>query len=383
MQVFSAFFKTVKRQSTSLLIYFFIFLALTLLLTNNGKDQQESIYKPTKVKIAVFDRDQTVLSKSLYEYLNTNQTIVTIKDDKESMADELFYSNVEYILFINQGFEENIKAGRCENIVESIKVPQSTSGSFVDNQINQYLSTLNIYVASGYTVTDAAKSAFDVSSISTQVTMAKSNTATTDKSSTYYFFAYIPYILICILTVGLGSILITFRNRDLNSRIQCSALTIRKRNISLIISSFLFSVICWSLFIILAMIIYNTDIFSTKGLLFILNSLVFLLVAISMTYLISYLVNTSSTLNMASNVIGLGLSFLGGIFVPLEFMSSGVVSFAKFLPTYWYVQANEIVDQYTGTSHQIHTYFNSLGIELIFAITLFAVALAISKYKTH
>jgi len=383
MQVFKAFFKTVKRQSTSLSIYFIIFLVLTILLTTNGKAQQETTYKATKVKIAVIDRDNSILSKSLYNYIDANHTIINIKDDKETMADELFYQNVEYIVIIDQGFQDNIKAGNCENIIETLKVPQSVSGQFVDSQITQYLSTLNIYVSSGYSVADASKFALDTSAISAQVSLQKINDNSTVRSSTYYFFTYIPYVLICILTVGLGSILITFRKYDLNSRIQCSALSITKKNLSLTLSSLLFSFACWLLFIIMAVIMYNTDFFSMKGLLYVSNSVVFLLIAMSIVYFISYFVQSTSTLSMISNVLGLGLSFLGGIFVPLEFMSSGVVAFAKFLPTYWYVKANQIVDTYTGTSEQINTFLSYIGIESIFALAIFSAALAASKLKKH
>jgi len=383
MQVFKAFFKTVKRQSASLSIYFIIFLVLTVLLSSNGKSQQETTYKPTKVKIAVIDRDNTVLSKSLYNYIDKNHTIVTIKDDKETMADELFYQNVEYILIINQGFQDKIKAGNTEDIIESVKVPQSISGAFVDNQINQYLSTLNIYLSSGYSVDDASKLSLDTSAISAQVSLQKTDNNSTVRSSTYYFFTYIPYILICILTVGLGSILITFRKYDLSSRIQCSALSIAKKNIALTLSSLLFSLVCWALFIIMAAIMYNTDFFSLKGLLYVSNSFVFLLIAMSIVYFISYFVESTNILSMISNVLGLGLSFLGGIFVPLEFLSNGVVAFARFLPTYWYVKANQIIDGYTGTSEQISRLLSYIGIEFIFAVTIFAAALAASRLRKH
>jgi ABC-2 type transport system permease protein len=175
MQVFKAFFKTVKRQLSSLLIYFFIFLALTILLTNNGKAQQETTFKAAKINIAVIDRDHTTLSKSLYDYIDAKQKMVTIKDDKETMSDELFYRNVEYILIINQGFEENIKEGNCENIVQNIKVPQSISGQFVDNQVDQYLSTLSTYVSSGYTVDQAATSAQKTAALTTDVSLHTAN----------------------------------------------------------------------------------------------------------------------------------------------------------------------------------------------------------------
>jgi len=107
------------------------------------------------------------------------------------------------------------------------------------------------------------------------------------------------------------------------------------------------------------------------------------LIAISIVYFISYFVQSTSILSMISNVLGLGLSFLGGIFVPLEFMSTGVVAFAKFLPTYWYVKANQNIDVYTGAPKQLSTLLSYIGIEFIFSLAIFSAALAASKVRKH
>lgn len=383
MQIFKAFFKTVKKQLTSIMIYFLIFFFLTILLTNMGKEQVETTYKATKINVAVIDRDNTDLSQTLYDYIDANHTIVEIKDTKESMADELFYRNVEYVLIIKDGFEDNIKAGNCENILENYQISQSVSGVFVDSQIQQFLKILSTYVSSGFSTTEASKLSLDTSLISVDVALHNVSNTSDVRSSTYYFFSYIPYILICMLIVGLGAILITFREENLNARIQCSSLSITQRNITLTICSFIFCISCWSLFLILSLVMYNEDMFTAKGLLYAANSGIFMFVALSITYLVSYFVHTSGSLNMASNVIGLGMSFLGGIFVPLQYMSSSVVSFSRFLPTYWYVQANELIEKYNGTAEQLHTFWGYLGIESIFAMAIFAAALVASKVKRH
>lgn len=383
MQIFKAFFKTVQKQLSSIIIYFMIFFFLTILLSSSGKEQEETIYKPSKIDIAVIDRDNSTLSQSLYDYIDKNHNIVTIEDTKESMTDELFYNNVQYILIIKDGFEDNIKAGKYDDVVENVQLSQSVSGVFADSQVSQFIKTLSIYTASGYSVSDASKLALNTSIVSANVTLQKFSSNSDQKSSTYYFFGYVPYILICMLTVGLGAILITFREENLNARILCSSVSITKRNTVLTISSFIFSISCWILFILLSIFMYNDEMFSTKGLLFVMNSGAFLLVALSLTYLVSYFVHTSSSLNMASNVLGLGLSFLGGIFVPLEFMSDKVVAFSKFLPTYWYVQANELTEKYTGTSAEMTKFLSYIGIELIFALAIFTAALVASKVKRH
>lgn len=381
MQVFKAFFITLKSELVSVFIYLLIFLALALLLSGNGKNQTEVVYNDAKVKMAVFDRDNTPLSRSLYDYLNKTQELVTIKDDKDSITDELFYRNVEYVLLIKKGFEENIKSGKYEDAVENVKVPQSVSGTLLDNKINQYLSVLSAYTTGGFSVDEAAVKALDTADITAQVTLLKVEGKETEKSRAFYYYTFIPYVLICMMISALGSILLTFRKKDLSWRIKCSALSDSGRNTALISASLLFALACWAVFIVLSLFIYPDDMTGVKGALFILNSLVFLFIAMSMTYLISFVVKTSNALDMISNTIGLGLSFLGGIFVPLEYMSSSVLRFSKFLPTYWYVITNQTIETLNSSKEQYNMIFRNLGIEVLFALIIFGAAIGLQRFR--
>ncbi len=381
MQVFKAFFIILKRGLVSTLIFFTIFLALALLLSGNGKKQTEVVYNDAKVKVAIFDRDNTVLSRSLYEYLDKTQELVTIKDDKDSISDELFYRNVEYVLIIKEGFEENIKSGDFEDVVENVKVPDSISGTLLDDKINQYLSALSAYMSGGFSAGEAASKALDTADITAKVTLLKVEGKETEKSRAFYYYTFIPYVLICMMISTLGSILLTFRKKDLSWRIKCSALSESGRNTALISASLLFGLICWAVFIVLSLFIYQKDMTGIKGVLFTLNSLVFLFIAMSLTYLISFVVKTSNALDMVSNIIGLGMSFLGGVFVPLEYMSSSVLRFSKFLPTYWYVLTNQAIETFNSSKEQYNIIIRNLGIEVLFALIIFIVAIGLQRFR--
>ncbi len=382
MQIFLAFFKTLKKRSVSLIIYFGIFLVLALMMSGNGKSQTEAVYKDTKVDIAVLDRDHSTLSKGLYDYLSSTQNIVDIKDDKETISDELFFRNVEYVLIIKDGFANGIKTGNYEDVVENVKVPQSITGRLLDSKISQYLSELSTYVAAGFSDEEAVQNTLKTSQITVDVNLEKVKGNNAEKSNAYYFYLFIPYVLIGMLMSGMGGILITFRKKDLNWRIKCSSITELKKNSILLLACGVLSLICWALFILLSLILYHGDLLTGRGALFILNSLVFLLVAMSLIYMVSFLVKNLNALNMAANVISLGLSFLGGIFVPLEYMSKSVVRFSRALPTYWYVMTNSAIDTFTNTAKEYHLILRNLGIELSFAVIFFIVAVYLSKSRT-
>ncbi|MGB4237507.1 MAG: ABC transporter permease, partial [Bacillota bacterium] len=82
----------------------------------------------------------------------------------------------------------------------------------------------------------------------------------------------------------------------------------------------------------------------------------------------------------ATNVIALGMSLLGGVFVPQSIMSKSVLAVAKFLPSYWYVLANNGISELSATfGDYLRPVFGSMLVQLGFALAIFAVTLLMSK----
>ncbi|HHY12951.1 MAG TPA: hypothetical protein GX529_10030 [Firmicutes bacterium] len=82
-------------------------------------------------------------------------------------------------------------------------------------------------------------------------------------------------------------------------------------------------------------------------------------------------------------MIDWGMSFLGGVFVPQSIMSKPVLAVAKFLPSYWFIQANDAIGElsvFTGES--LRPIFGSIFIQLGFAVAIFSVTLLLSKERT-
>ena len=100
---------------------------------------------------------------------------------------------------------------------------------------------------------------------------------------------------------------------------------------------------------------------------------IFMIVALSMAYLIGLLVKNETSISMVGNILGLGCSFLGGIFVPISMLSEGVIRLAHFLPTYWYTQAINLED--------LTLRFQYMGIQLVFACMFFVVGAAVMHLK--
>lgn len=378
MQVFKAFYKSLRKRISSVALYIIIFAVIAVIMAKSWNSNTVTQYSASKVPVAVFDYDQTAASHALYDYLAETQKIVSIQDDKESIADELFYRNVEYVLTIPEGFANDFTG------LTNVKQSNSASGYFIDHAIDTYLNLICTYTTAGYSMEEAAKLAANSAKTSSVVTIlseeSDSNT-TLSTQNIFSFFRYLPYLFIAVIMTSMGGILILFRQKDLNLRMNCSALSIMRKNIELSSACITYSLLLWCIFMVMAMCLYPNTFFGINGLLFLGNSLAFLIFTVSITYFASFFAHNDNTMNMFSNIVGLGMSFLSGVFIPLEVLSTGVRKFAHFLPAFWYIKASDICASYNGNTEKLTAYFAYVGIQLLFAAAFFAAAMVTSKYK--
>ena len=131
------------------------------------------------------------------------------------------------------------------------------------------------------------------------------------------------------------------------------------------------------IFFVLAVIAFKTEILSIQGMLYMTNAISYMFVALALTYLVSQLIKNDGTMNMIGNTISLGMSFLCGVFVPMEFLSDTVIKIAHFLPAYWY-QLALIHIQKHGTDNISKT-FSYMGIQILFALALVTVGIIVSR----
>lgn len=381
MQIAKAFFLTIKENRNVIIIYLSVFVVLELMMVHNGDSTKGALFQSSQVSLVVQDQDQSVLSRGLTEYLSGLHQVEKKSYSQEEIADGLYYESIDYALILPKGFGERLANGEKTKLVQNQKRKGSTSGQFVDIQIEQYLALLQSYLTAGYAETDAVKAAIKASQQKPEITMLDTSAGKTGESKLYTAFRFMPYILICILMVGLGSILTCFQEKNILTRLCCSALSTLRRNIQLGICSGIFAIFAWFVFLVVILLFSGKEIFCFQGCLYLINSFCFLLVALSLTLVTCFLIHSDYVLNMVANVVGLGLSFLGGIYVPLEVMSATVVKYARLLPSYWYTVAMEQIADYTGTAEQWKTLSSYFGIQVLFAVAIGCAAFAVSRYK--
>ncbi|MCI5845743.1 MAG: ABC transporter permease [Oscillospiraceae bacterium] len=195
-----------------------------------------------------------------------------------------------------------------------------------------------------------------------------------------YYFQYLPYVLLSVMIAALSPTLITMQKADIRHRTNCSCLSSSSQTLQLMLGSGLFVLFVWLIFMI-AGIFISGEMFHGMTWYAVLNSFVFQLVAAGIAILISTFAPSSTGVNVISNIVGLGMSFLCGVFVPQSLLGEGILQVGQFLPAYWYIKANNML---SGTSGEVFTtvqFLQYVGIEFLFAVALFAVTLVLQKAK--
>lgn len=364
MQVFKTYFQIAKRQIKSMMIYLGIFFVLIFVLSSIGNDNTAE-YTSQDCKLTIFDNDNTQESRQLVEYLSGIHDIVDVKDDKEAITDNMFYGNIDYVLYIEKGYSESGE-------VKNIKRPGTFVGLYVDEQIASYQKTFNAYKAAGYTTEEANKLTAESMDNGDIVSMEGDSSK---KEMVYYFFIYIPYILVMLLFNSVAPVVQAFNKREVSNRMKISAMDSRSRMAQMLMGSAVLSILILGLLDIVSLIMYKGRPLEGEMIFNMLNGFVFLLVAMGIISIVtSFDLNQNAT-NMVANIVGLGMSFLGGIFVPMEIFGDALLKVAKFLPTYWYVSAQDELFENGLTQ----TFWECIGVELLFAVAFVSVAMLLSR----
>lgn len=386
MQVFSAFIKIAKKKFVATLMYLGMFLVLIAIMSQLAQETINSQFEAAELSICINDEDQSHASEALTDYLSSiHKRVVLDRYDSETLQDYIFYQKIDFVVTIPKGYEKNLTDGNTDQLIQTSKLGQSAGGYFAEQQIDSYLATLRLYQNGGFTLEESLDKTIASLENDPDVEMVNfSDTSENQNSDMAYFFQYIPYVLLLMMILGLSPILITFRKKDLGARINCSSLTQTSRNIQLISGCAAYSIFLWLIFMIVGLIMYHPDrLFSTNGLLCILNSFVFLLIATSITLLISTFPLSSNALNMVANVITLSMSFLTGVFVPQWYLGTQVLNASRFLPTYWYVRSNNMIGGLSSELMDMKQYWLFLGIQFAFVPAILAIYLVCSKQRKH
>lgn len=347
MTVFKTFWKIIKKYKGTIILYTVMLVSFGGI--NLSSKEANLNFTNEKPDVLIVNQGENIgLTKNLIDYLSQNTNIVQIENFEEKRNDALFYRDVNYIIYINDNYREKILNG--ENVTLDIKSTNDYSAHLAEMILNKYLTVQNLLRA--YTTNEQElinKINKTLKEETKVVVSSKVDKTAENKVSRYFNFA--SYSILAAIIFIITLVMTSFKEKTINKRITVSSMNYKKHNNLLLISGLAYVLVLWLLYTLLAIILLKSSVLNTKGLLYILNSLVFSLSALTFALLISTLVKNKDAIGGIVNVVALGSAFLCGAFLPVEYLGSNVLKLAHIFPAYYYINTNnkimsaEIIDK--------------------------------------
>lgn len=389
MSVFKSYFHLFRRNLGFVLMYVGIMTLITVLFfTYNGSRAGELTVSTSEYRLAVFNQDEgEEVADALSAFLQSKTQPVTLKPDDKSIRDALFYRELDYVVRIPSGFSKALLAGEMPK-VETYQSPNDYVYRYVDAYLNSFLSTYLAYQQADPNLSPEAILNHVRQDLQTETRMVGAQPENSDLSWVSNMSQYtvmMSYGLLGALIHGIGMVLCGMMNRETIQRNRVSSIGEGRFNLLLTLGSLATSLLIWLVFMVLGILkvgLPEKGLLDPRLLVMAGYSLLFLVVCLSLVlFLISFTKN-KNILQASSNVISLGMSFLGGIFIPLSLLGSGLVRIARFLPTYWYATGLNAIREAGGLSDTAkQALLTGAGMMVLMAAVLLTLSMAVNKYK--
>ena len=378
MIVFKTFLKVLNKCKFVIIMYTVLLIAFAGF--NIKTSDNTTNFTPSKPDVLIINEDENEkLSKNLVNYIEKNCNIKDIEKSQEKINDALFYRDVNYIIYIPKNYSNDFLNGLNPEI--KIKSSGDYNSSYTEMLLSRYIKVANIYGKDIKNVDELISKINDTiyKEVDVEIT-SKLDTDKLSKASFYYNFANYSILAGCVYVICL--ILSSFKEENINKRTIVSSMDYKKYNRNLLLSNSLFAILLWSFYVILSFILIGDVMFTLNGIYYIINSFICTICALTIAFLIGNLVSNKNAINGIVNVIALGSSFLCGAFVPVEFLPDAVLKVAHILPSYWYIQTNELLKTIEVFSMEsLKPIIINMGVVVLFTIMFVIITNIISNKK--
>lgn len=375
MIVFKNYFKIVKQHLGLIIMFAAISIGISIANTTYSSTEEYTSIVPT---LGIINKDNSNLSENLISYLDDNADLEKISDDDKTIQDKLYNTEVDAIIIIPENFGSEFLKGN--NIDVKIKKSIQSTSAYTELLINRYLKIANSYSLSGMSEDKLIDNINNTLEKEVKVEIFGEQKSDLQKLAIFYSFENYAFLSIFIFVIG--TIMCIFNKETIKKRNYISKLKISSFSNQLLLGHIVLGLIIWFIFTLVSIIIYKDLMFTLNGLLLIINSLCFVLTTTCFAYLIGSLIKNQNILSGIQNVVGLGLSFISGCFVPIEMLDQNIINFAKLFPSYWFIQSNyDIVNLSTFNFETLKPILNNFIVILLFGVCYFIISIIVNIKK--
>lgn len=403
MRVFKYALAMAARKPLFFLIYAvglsFMGVVMALAVTSaEPADSAAAIVRPT-VTWAAVDRDDSDFSRALVKSLEGLGQRVDVADDRLAMEEAVAQGQADCLFIVPAGFGEQFldaaRTGVATPAIEAAYGFVGADGALASAAADRWLAAAAIAAAA-----DPAADASAVADRATedagqeaQVAELPTGAAETGASNVNAFTFYLQwsiYTAVASIVACTAALFSTFNGCDVRRRDLASPCSFLSYTLQVAGAACVVTLVCWGVATVIGLAFFGADAASLgpAGLAATLvGSLVFALVPLAVSFLAGQFGCSLGSANAIGNLLGMGLSFLGGAWISLSLLGPDVQAVARFTPGWWYTQALEQAQAMAGAADPgaagaaIGAVAGDLAVVALFALALFLVALVAGKLR--
>lgn len=337
MTTYRAFFRVLLKNISVIIVYTVILIVCMIGNTQNSKSTVN--FTASRPDVTVYDRDESVLSKKLMNYISDRADIVEL-DTEEKLNDALYYDGTDYVIYIDRGFGEQISRG--EMPVMTVKSEGNYSAFLSETILSRFLKVAGAYAPADQE--EIAGKLDDALSHETKVEMT-SKLDVTALGNAERFYNFMNYAILAGLVFAVAYSTAAFKRKMVRKRMAASSTDYKTINRQLIIGNLAIALVLLAFYVALSFLMVGDIMLSTNGILFVANAAVLSLFAVSFAFLLTNLLSNNNAILAIVNVVSIGSCFVCGVFVPASWMPEFVRNLGRALPSYYYVENNLKISQ--------------------------------------
>ena len=378
MIVFKTILKILNKLKGLIILYTIMLISVTLVNQTSGNVDSFEEVKPSVI-IVNNDKSKNGVTNHFIKYLENHMEVKDIDtSNEEKIDDALFYRDVSLVVYIPDGFGDDLLDSKDVSV--EYKISGDKGSSYGKMLVQNYFDSFNIY--NNYYDGDELFYRLD-NALNIDVNVeVKSKIDSNSLSRMARFFNFLNYAILAGCVYSISMILASLKSENVRKRTIVSSYDYKKYNRIVLEACSIVIIGMWLLYMILALIIFKDLFISMNGLWYVINSFVFSLCSLCIGFLIGNITQNKGAISGIVNVVSLGSSFLCGCFVPFEFMPDYVIKIAHIFPTYYFVINNEalkVMDNFSLSS--VSPLIFNMGIVLIFGVCFVIITNYVSKKK--
>ena len=365
MIVFRNYFKIVRGHLKAIILYAFIFVLLVVFSSKSSNDT--SNYVKARADIYIEDLDNSDLSKAFVDHLGRENNILDLEG--KNIDDNLFYQIITVYIKIPKDFRDTRQ-------VEIKTSPLDSYSIYVKDSINLFLDQIESYEKSGYDTSTSIKNTEEDFNKKVKVSL-ENNSRSSLGENVLNYFNFLSYAFLNQIILVVSLISLTYKEKSIANRNSVAPISKLRENLEILLGNLVFAIISWAIYIILFIVLNGMKAIDESFKLLLINSLVFVLVTVSLAVFISNLVSKGGVVTAVMNVFSLGSSFLAGVFVPQSLLSQKALTIGKLFPSFYYVANNELIVY----NFDKDIYFKNILILIGFGVMIAILNLVIDRIR--